>query len=307
MNDDDLLLSQLADAFAPEPCAPPAAGLQALHMSIDAARSPQAKSRRLRRRWLLPAAASISALGIGNLALAATGTSVTRLVRSVAHEVRLPVDSPALLDTRQHRDALRDALERDDLAAIARHARQLRTTFAGLDGDERTSIAAEVTSLLGRADARLAEPVVDDDDDEAATSPLATTPEVTSAPAGPFQPDEIEDTDKTNATHTADHTTQTVETDETGETGETEDADTVSSGHGSSPTTVHPSTDESSGHDGTDSDDGADSGAVPGSGSQTVDPDHDADSPIRQGESGSEQDSHVAAPPDSSSGGDDGG
>ncbi len=177
MNDDELL-QQLADALAPEPCVPPAAGLQALHRSIDAAtRSARPQRRRLRRRWLLPAVAAVSALGVCNLALAAAGTSLPRVVRTAAHELNLPVDSPALLDTRHHRDALRAALDRNDPAAIETQARQLRAAFVGLDNGERNTITADVEQLLARADNTLdtSTTATDADDATATTRPSPTT------------------------------------------------------------------------------------------------------------------------------------
>jgi len=178
---DDELLQQLADALAPEPCAPPAAGLQALHRSIDAAtRSKRPQRRRLRKRWLLPAVATVSALGVGNLALAAAGTSLPRVVRAAAHELNLPVDSPALLDTQHHRDALRAALDRNDPAAIETQARQLRAAFVRLDNGERNTITADVEPLLARADDTLdtgtpTSTATDADDATATTRPSPAT------------------------------------------------------------------------------------------------------------------------------------
>ena len=188
MNDDEVLLDQLADALAPEPCVPPAEGVQALHRSIDAAAlGARPQRRRPRRRWLLPAVATVAALGVGNLALAAAGTSLPRVVRAAAHAVKLPVDSPALLDTRQHRDALRAALDRDDKAAIETEARQLRAAFLRLDNGERNTIAVDVEQLLARADSTRA---AVNDDATSPTSPPSSTPAVTSTPAGQSRTDD---------------------------------------------------------------------------------------------------------------------
>ena len=177
MNDDELL-HQLADALAPEPCAPPAAGLQALHQSINTAtRNPRPQRRRL--RWLIPVVASVSALGIGDLALAAAGTSLPRVVRTIAHELKLPVDSPALLDTRHRRDALRVALDRDDQAAIETQARQLRAEFARLHDGERDGITVDVDQLLAQADGRLDAA----EDDATSRTPSSTTTSSTTTAA----------------------------------------------------------------------------------------------------------------------------
>ena len=199
MNDDELL-HRLTDAFAPEPCAPPAIGLQALHQSIDAARTTPRPSRRPRRRWLLPAVATVSVLGMGNLALATAGTTLPQVFRAAAYEVHLSVDSAAMIETRHNFHDLRAALDRDDLAAVDEQMRLLRTSFDRLDVDERRSIAAEVLEIFGQAQARLA--LVDDksttDTPVPTTTPPGTDPGDTPEPAGPKPTNDSDAPDEAN-------------------------------------------------------------------------------------------------------------
>ena len=183
MNDDELL-RQLTDAFATEPRTPPAIGLQALHQSVDVTRTAQRPIRRLPRRWLLPAVASLSALGIGNLALATAGTSLPRVFRAAAHEVHLSVDSPALLETRLRFHGLRVALDGDDLAAIEAQMLLLRTSFNRVDFDERRSMTAEVLELLALAQTRIALP----EDDSTTETPVSTTASPVSSPGDRQEP-----------------------------------------------------------------------------------------------------------------------
>ena len=227
MNDDELL-RQLTDAFASEPSAPPAIGLQALHQSVDVTRTAQRPTRRLPKRWLLPAVASLSALGIGNLALATAGTSLPRVFRAAASEVHLSVDSPALLETRLRFHGLRVALDDDDLAAIEAQMLLLRTSFNRVDVDDRRSMTAEVLELLALAQARIALPDDDltTDATSTATSRPAASPSETPAPVGPKPTTDSDVTDRdvtdrandggpVSSTNTVNPTTDTPDDQET--------------------------------------------------------------------------------------------
>ena len=183
MNDDELL-SQLTDAFAFEPSAPPAIGLQALHQSVDVTRTTQRPTRRLPKRWLLPAVASLSALGIGNLALATAGTTLPRIFRAAAYELHLSGDSPALLETRLRFHGLRIALDGDNLAAIEAQTLLLRTSFNRVDVDERRSITAQVLELLALAQSRIALP----EDDSTTETTVPTTASPVSSPGDRQEP-----------------------------------------------------------------------------------------------------------------------
>ena len=146
------LLELLTTALAPVSDQPSAADIVLLHRAIDARTTLPRKPLRVRRRWVLPAVAAFSVLGVSGTAIATTGSSLPRMARSLANGVGLPVDSPQLLDARSRRDTLRAALAHHDNTAIAVESAKLRDALRHLDTDERNQVGNDTDQLLQQAD-----------------------------------------------------------------------------------------------------------------------------------------------------------
>ena len=146
------LLELLTSALTSDPGEPPPDSLSVLHRAVDARTAFARESLRVRRRWVVPAVAAFSVLGISGGAFAATGASLPHMARRLAYDVGLPVDSPRLHNARSHRDALQAALARHDAAAIATESAKLREELDHLDSDEHNRVGNDTDALLQQAD-----------------------------------------------------------------------------------------------------------------------------------------------------------
>jgi hypothetical protein len=149
MNDDELL-EQLGAAFAVEPLEPPHESVTALHRAVRAGTRSETHSSQ-RRRWLSAGLVG-GVLSTGWAAAAAAyDDPLPGPIRSIAYEVGLPIDSRNLVDARNDRDGLRAALRRNDHAAIATQADELRRELRTLGSDERSAVQPEADQLLQQA------------------------------------------------------------------------------------------------------------------------------------------------------------
>lgn len=147
MNDDELL-ERLRFVLLPDPGAVPSPeSIVALRQVVH-----QPKAAPSSRRLVAAVALVVSSLAVTTTAFALSGQPLPRVIREVVSAARLPVDSPALADARDHRRQLRDALDAGDTAAIARAAVLVRADLASLDADDRSQIEPEADALLARAD-----------------------------------------------------------------------------------------------------------------------------------------------------------
>ena len=145
---------------------PPAAGLNSLHRAVaqraEILRERELPADRPRLAWLrrpIPALAGLLVLtSVSTAGAIATGATLPRPVREVAHAIGLPVDSPALAEARTTLGRLLDAIERRDLAAVQSLASELETTLDGLSGDDRSKISDNAEEALDRAKDLLGEP-----------------------------------------------------------------------------------------------------------------------------------------------------
>jgi len=168
---DDELLELLTAALAPELSEPPPASLALLHRAVHARNAFARKPLRVHHRWVVPTVAVFALLGISGGAVAATGTSLPRLARRLAYDVGLPVDSPRLSGARSHRDALRAALARHDITAIATESARLRAELGHLSADEHNRVGNDTDQLLQQADSATDANNVEGDQ----LTPIATT------------------------------------------------------------------------------------------------------------------------------------
>lgn len=185
----DELLDQLGAVLtAPDDLelAPSAAELEALAAAV-AARWPESaaapvqagpvrplrSSRPLRRlgssAWRAGSVAAGIVLFSASAAAANGGVPLPRPVRVVAYTVGLPVDSPALDDTNQHIEELKEAVEANDKPKAEATARRLQTDLKKVPGHEKKEAKEKVEAVMV-----IAKPLV---------APTSTT--TTTAPAPP--------------------------------------------------------------------------------------------------------------------------
>jgi hypothetical protein len=93
----------------------------------------------------------ITMLGSSTAVAAASGAPLPRPVRAVAHNIGLPVDSPALVDARITEDRLRKDLTGSDRQKLAGEVATLKSRLAHVEGDERGQVQNEADSLLHQA------------------------------------------------------------------------------------------------------------------------------------------------------------
>lgn len=110
---------------------------------------------KVHRPRVVAAGVVITTLGLGTGVAAAAGAPVTRGIREVAHEIGLPVESPAVVDAKDAMSRLRDALARSDDAQLRAARDQLRSELGDLGASDRASLERRVDDLLQQADARL--------------------------------------------------------------------------------------------------------------------------------------------------------
>lgn len=158
------------------------------------------RSRRPMRRlgssaWRAGSVAAGIVLFSASAAAASGGVALPRPVRVVAYTVGLPVDSPALDDTNQHIEELKEAVEANDKPKAEATARRLQTDLRKVPGHEKKEAAEKVEAVMA-----IAQPLV------APTSTTTTTapaPPAVGAPAAPSSSTattattaEVEDGDK---------------------------------------------------------------------------------------------------------------
>jgi hypothetical protein len=199
-------------ATAPAEAAPSAAGVRAIR---PAGRRP------LRRlgsgAWRAGSvAAGIVVFSASAAAAANGGVPLPRPVRVVAYTVGLPVDSPALDDTNQHIEDLKEAVKANDAPKAEATVRRLQTDLKKVPGHEKKEAEKKVQAVMEEVRPQIA----------AATSTTTTTvppapPTTATAPgaassttattAGSGQTDKDADKDKGAVTTTTRPATTTTE------------------------------------------------------------------------------------------------
>jgi hypothetical protein len=154
---DDELLDLLAQALSPAPAEPSLAELTALQ---NAVRYPLSSRGQWRSRWhwRFDRRAIAALVGAGFLATSGTAFAVERdvppPVRTVAHAIGLPVDSPQQHDARSAAGRLRHALDQPDDDFVRQAATILRSRLDDLPNADRRHVGGD--DLLRDADERLA-------------------------------------------------------------------------------------------------------------------------------------------------------
>lgn len=146
---DDELLELLGSALVPQASEPSLASIASLHRAL------RSSSPRRGRKWRPAAVAACAGLviaGSGGVALAATGAVLPALVRRVAYDLRIPVDSPELARARSQIATLRTDLVRDDRPGTATAADQLRDQLRTLRPSDAAKVSGQAEELLARAD-----------------------------------------------------------------------------------------------------------------------------------------------------------
>ncbi len=178
---DNELLERLAVALVPVavPTEPPAASLQDLHRAIDAAQSRRATTGRHRRApRVLTISVAVGVVAVVCAALVFASTSLRHIDGETAVQVSASVNSPELFEARARSDALQDALERRDVAAVVVEAEKLRSILVRLTPADRAIVGIEVFDLLERADGFVEEHLPAD---TALTTVTSTLPPATTA------------------------------------------------------------------------------------------------------------------------------
>ena len=175
--DDTLLLAALGEVLAPEPAAPGAEAMAALHRALDdraaaavdiatardglapviplaqASRWAQHGGALHRLRHPVAAAVAVAVLATSGAAAAAVATDhLPGPTRTVAFDLGLPVSSPALTTARGTLAQLDAAVAASDPSRIRATADLLRTELAALSPSDRAAIQAAAAVGLARAD-----------------------------------------------------------------------------------------------------------------------------------------------------------
>ncbi|MDQ1396570.1 MAG: hypothetical protein QOG64_1829, partial [Acidimicrobiaceae bacterium] len=137
------------------PAAPPERSVQRLRLLVTttAGRPQPALGWRAawHRRMAAPVIALGALLGMSSVAFALSATTpLGGVVRNVAHDVGLPVDSGRLVDIRDNLTRLRTALSAGDTKQARREATALKKRLAGLHPDEQGQLP-EAGGLLEQA------------------------------------------------------------------------------------------------------------------------------------------------------------
>ncbi len=194
MIDDDVLLSTLGAALAPEPTSPNADQMAALHSALDArsglasvavpdavivpfhasGRSTGTRSARI-HRLRHPVAVLVGVAVLATSGVAAAGVATDTMpapARHVAYSIGLPVTSPALESARSTMHALDLALQGHDRAAIVASSALLKREIAALSASDRSLVEPAAGRLLASADSFL-------DEDATIDSPATSIPPTT--------------------------------------------------------------------------------------------------------------------------------
>jgi hypothetical protein len=153
----------LLDALATELHAPSAepsqAELMGLHRAIDERRRAPLATPTRRRPWMRSpvaiAATSVAMAFSGTATAFAAGAPMPRTVRTVAHDIGLPVDSPQLSAAKHAVTDLGVVLAGSDDGAIARARDELLRRLDAISPAERRGLALVTDPLLARAADRL--------------------------------------------------------------------------------------------------------------------------------------------------------
>ena len=179
--DDTMLLAALGEVLAPEPAAPGAEAMAALHRALDdraaaavavatardglapvipltpTSRWAQRGGALHRLRHPVAAAVAVAVLATSGAAAAAVATDhLPGPTRAVAFDLGLPVSSPALTTARGTLAQLDAGVAAGDPARIRATADLLRTELAALSPSDRATIQASAAVALARSDAFLA-------------------------------------------------------------------------------------------------------------------------------------------------------
>ncbi|HET9772102.1 MAG TPA: hypothetical protein VFS16_14510 [Acidimicrobiia bacterium] len=128
------------------------------------------------RAWRAGSVAAGLVVFSASAAAATGGVPLPRPVRVVAYTVGLPVDSPALDDTKQHIEDLKEAAKANDKPKVEATARRLRTDLKKVPGHEKKEAEQKVEAAMASVAPLIA---------PSTTTTTAPTPPATGAPAPP--------------------------------------------------------------------------------------------------------------------------
>ena len=123
-------------------------------------------------------AAGLVVFSASAAAAANGGVPLPRPVRVVAYNVGFPVDSPALDDTHQHIEELKDAVEANDKPKAEATARRLQNDLTKVPANEKKQAEKKVDAVMVQAAPLIQTPVP-------TTTTTAPAPSSTTATAGP--------------------------------------------------------------------------------------------------------------------------
>ena len=143
--EDDDLLERLEEALRPPDAVPSDAEIAALHRAVaEGGTAPV-----VRRVWPRRALAGIAAAAV--LLFIVSGAALPRPLRTVAHALRLPVDSVEVADAKSAEKELRAALDENDPERVARASARLQRRLEALEQADRERLGRRVSPYLERA------------------------------------------------------------------------------------------------------------------------------------------------------------
>jgi hypothetical protein len=101
--------------------------------------------------WRASSAAAAMVVLSASAAAAAGGVPLPRPVRAVAYTVGLPVDSPALDDTKTHIKELKDAVKANDKPKAVATAKRLTTDLTHVPAEEKQEAVQKVDAVMVQA------------------------------------------------------------------------------------------------------------------------------------------------------------
>ena len=143
--EDDDLLERLEDALRPAEVTPSEAEVAALRRAVAEGGSSAVVSRVWPRRVLAGAVAAAILLFI------VSGAALPRPLRTVAHALRLPVDSVEVADAKSAEKELRAALDGGDEERVARASERMQRRLEALRERDRERFRRRVGPYLERA------------------------------------------------------------------------------------------------------------------------------------------------------------
>jgi hypothetical protein len=143
--EDDDLLERLEDALRPAEATPSQAEVAALRRAVAEGDPAPVVHRVWPRRVLAGAVAAAILLFI------VSGAALPRPLRTVAHALRLPVDSVEVADARSAEKELRAALDGGDGERIARASERMQRRLEALREGDRERFGRRVNPYLERA------------------------------------------------------------------------------------------------------------------------------------------------------------